>query len=169
MNLQVTENLAKRLMQEHGLTSPIWGFEWDNSVKRFGVCKMRRTYDKRIYHGVIGLSKQLVLLNNEAKVLDVILHEIAHGLTPGHGHDYVWKQKCIEIGAKPIRCYNGIVIDVEVPKMRYQAECGGCGVVHQKTRVISTTRKTSCNCQRGKSWDNRILLTYVDTRLLTQV
>jgi len=28
----------------------------------------------------------------------VILHEIAHALTPGAKHGYTWKLKCIEIG-----------------------------------------------------------------------
>ena len=36
------------------------------------------------------------------EVRDTILHEIAHALVgPGHGHDAVWKAKCVEVGAKP--------------------------------------------------------------------
>ncbi len=169
MDLHVAEKLALQLMNKHGLTSPIWKFQWDNSVQRFGRCKTRRIgKEKTLIFGIIGLSRNLVLLNDEAKVLDTILHEIAHGLTIGHGHDWIWKQKCIEIGAKPERCYDSNI--VEHPQMRYQAECGGCGTVHQKTRIVKTTeRKISCNCQRGKAWEDRILLTYVDTKALTQV
>jgi hypothetical protein len=64
------------------------------------------------------------------QVTDTILHEIAHALTLGDGHGYAWKRKCIEIGAKPERCYTN---KDTVFTMRYQAICGGCNAVYQKT------------------------------------
>jgi predicted SprT family Zn-dependent metalloprotease len=56
-------------------------------------------YPSRGRPGRIELSKHYVLRNPEHEVLDTILHEIAHALVgPGHGHDEVWKAKCVEVG-----------------------------------------------------------------------
>lgn len=151
MNLYEAELLAKSLMRKHGLT--FWFFEYKDMVKTFGLCSGR--------NNTIYLSRQLVRLNDVAEVTDVILHEIAHALVGNsHGHDRVWKAKCREIGARPERCYTSD--NVEVPELRYQAVCGGCGKKHQRTRKPDTTRMSSCFCQSGP-WDKRILLKYVDT------
>lgn len=167
MDLRTTEKLALELMAKHGLDKTIWSFKWDNSKKRFGVCKysFKSRFDRTIIRGIIGLSRHLVELNDEPKVRDTILHEIAHALCPGQGHNIVWKRKCIEIGAIPIRCYSSK--EVETPTMRYQAVCDGCQTLHQKTKIVKPSVKRSCNCQRGKAWDERILLTFVDTKILT--
>jgi predicted SprT family Zn-dependent metalloprotease len=100
--------------------------------KRFGVCKYRRLNSGYAPTGTIGLSRLLVEVNDVIQVTDTILHEIAHALTLGDGHGYAWKRKCIEIGAKPERCYTNK--DTVSPTMRYQAICGGCNAVYQKTR-----------------------------------
>ena len=104
------------------------------------------------------------MLNGEYEVTDCILHEIAHALA-GHkaGHGWAWKQVCIRIGAKPERCYD--TEEVTQPQMRYQATCGGCNKVWQKVKRPDNTRKRSCSCQRGISWDKRHLLVYVDTKI----
>jgi superfamily II DNA or RNA helicase len=36
----------------------------------------------------------------DEEIKDTILHEIAHALTPGHGHDADWRDRAIEIGCK---------------------------------------------------------------------
>lgn len=171
MDLREAQRLAERLMKENGLISPKWIFKFDNAKRRFGVCKYtyinRATKDVKCGH--ISLSKYLVSANDEKQVRDTILHEIAHALTPGHGHDYVWKQKCIEIGAKPERCYSSKDVNTETVKAtaRYQATCGGCGIVHVKHRMTSTMwnqKKWACKCQSSKSWDKKILLKYIDTK-----
>lgn len=65
-------------------------------------------------------------------MLDTILHEVAHALVgPGHGHDEVWKATCLEVGARPERCYGE---EVEMPKGRWRATCGGCGREHDRHR-----------------------------------
>lgn len=156
MLISEVEILAKGLMNGHGLSH--WRLEFDRCVKRFGCCK----------HGsrVISLSIPLCSINDFASVEDTILHEIAHALVgAGHGHDWVWKNKCIEIGCKPIRCYGGDGDDTRVVPLRYKAECGGCGVIHYKTRYKEMIgRKRSCRCQSHISWDKRILLEYIDTK-----
>lgn len=40
------------------------------------------------------------------QVEEIILHELAHALTPNHGHDPVWKAKARELGCKPAATEN---------------------------------------------------------------
>lgn len=87
--------LARRLMDQHGLTT--WKIVVDRAKKRFGLCK----------HSVqtISISERHFSFSSHEDIVDTILHEIAHALVgPGHGHNHVWKAKCRQIGAKPIRC-----------------------------------------------------------------
>jgi len=154
MDLYTAEKLAKENLIKHGLKDLGWIFKFDNSVRRFGVCKH--------YRRIISLSKHLTRLNPVEDVLDTILHEIAHALVgPKHGHDAVWKAKCVEIGAKPIRCYSE---DIVQPKLRYTAVCGACEKEFQRQRRPKTfnnpLRRESCNCQSGRPWDKRVLITW---------
>jgi predicted SprT family Zn-dependent metalloprotease len=120
MNLNDAKAIALALMLRHGLRD--WRFEWDRSSRRFGVCKFGSK--------VIGLSHKLVALNDEPKVRDTILHEIAHALCPvREGHGRIWKQKAIEVGAKPERCYKAA--DVTTPHAPYLGTCP-CGLVNLK-------------------------------------
>jgi predicted SprT family Zn-dependent metalloprotease len=103
----------------------------------------------------------LAALNDEAKVKDTILHEIAHALVgAGHGHNHVWKRKCIEIGAKPERCYSSK--EVETPKLRYYVICEGCGVEHQRAKRVNPLQRRACKCQSHLPWDKKKILTYKD-------
>jgi predicted SprT family Zn-dependent metalloprotease len=116
MNLLEVEQLAKEKMSLHGLIQAGWKFSWNKRKRAAGVCnRTKRT---------IFLSTVFASAGIYEDVLDTILHEIAHALTPGHHHDIVWKRKAIEVGAKPNRCFNqktkykGIVI-----QPTYQAVC----------------------------------------------
>ena len=90
---------AVEQMNKWGLIEENWTFVWDNkAVRRYGQCR----YSKK----EIGVTKKLALINSIEESKDVVLHEIAHALTgSGHGHDWVWKQKCVLVGARPERCY----------------------------------------------------------------
>lgn len=102
MLLQNAQIMALDLMYKHGLTQEGWTFAFDNAKRRLGVCN----YTNR----QIGLSRYLVVLNEEAQVRETILHEIAHALSmirygrKAAGHGPLWKKVCEEIGAKPERC-----------------------------------------------------------------
>ena len=93
---QRVRQLALDLMAHHGLVG--WSFHFNRCKTSLGLC----VYHRRI----IELSIYLVERDNSAEeIRDTILHEIAHALVGArHGHDRVWKRKCVEIGARPMRC-----------------------------------------------------------------
>lgn len=131
------KDLATQLMAEHGLTG--WQFGFNTNKRRAGVCR----YPSRSRPGRIELSKHYVLRNPADEVRDTILHEVAHALVgPGHGHDEVWKAKCVEVGARPERCYGE---EIEMPKGRWRATCGGCGREHDRHR--RPKRLTGWHCR----------------------
>jgi len=88
-----------------------------------------------------------------------LMHEIAHALAgPGVGHGQKWKDICVQIGAKPERCYDSD--DTNTPEMKYYAVCGACGRKHEKARLKLKHVRRSCLCQSGKDWNNRVLLEF---------
>ena len=84
---------AETMMEHYGLEG--WTFEFIKTRRTIGRCNHKRQ--------VIQLSS-LWADGHADNIKDTILHEIAHALTRGHGHDKVWKAMCVKIGAKPERC-----------------------------------------------------------------
>lgn len=144
--------LATKLLQEHGLRQKGWVIDIDNAKSRFGVC--------RYYQKEISLSKPLIEANDYVQVVDTILHEIAHALVgPGHGHNSVWKRKCVEIGAKPQRCYSSE--DTTLVAGKYKAVCGGCGKEYHRHKKIPRGKRYACPCQSHiKDWNEKKILDY---------
>jgi predicted SprT family Zn-dependent metalloprotease len=142
MRLSDVEALAELLMELHGIKQKGWKFQFDRSVRRFGLCRHGRQ--------TISLSKHLAQLNDEAEVEDTILHEIAHALVgPGNGHNAVWKAMCVKIGAKPKRCYDSST--VKAPKAKYLMICPKCGISGTRNRLPRDCRTYSCaRCSNGK-------------------
>jgi predicted SprT family Zn-dependent metalloprotease len=136
MNLFEAQMIAERLMQENGLFS--YKFKFDRAKRRFGSCN----YVKK----VITISQELTALNEQAEVVDVILHEIAHALTK-QGHTEVFYAKCRELGCRPERCYNSE--KVMAPQGKYKYKCINCGHVYsfhrQKEGLFSCGK---CNPMR---------------------
>jgi hypothetical protein len=102
MDIKEAERMARTLMDQHGLSHV--PFRWSRGKTQMGktsLLKNRITGECRVVS--ISLSYVFAGLQREDEVRDTILHEIAHALTPGHGHDVVWRAKCREIGAKPSR------------------------------------------------------------------
>ncbi|OED38134.1 hypothetical protein AB833_20860 [Chromatiales bacterium (ex Bugula neritina AB1)] len=106
-------------MKKHGLSG--WTGGLDNARRRFGVC--------RFYQQQISLSRVLCELNSEEEVRDTILHEIAHALAwerygESCGHDRRWKAICVEIGARPVACYDSGVVQPTAPWALVHRETG---------------------------------------------
>lgn len=101
MSLQEIERKAKSLMTIHGVGHV--KFEFDGGKSRLGACHHMRV-------GGVVIPTKITLSRHYASILpmqeieEVILHEIAHALTPGHGHNHVWRAAARRIGAKGDRC-----------------------------------------------------------------
>lgn len=131
-DLAVVREWALTVMASFDLAE--WEFTFTRGKRTLGVCYSIRQ--------VIGLSVYLVQGNDKEVVRDVLLHEISHALTPGHGHDEVWKAMCREIGCRPVRCCNA---PISVPAGRWRATCG-CGKTFRRYR--RPQRMTGWFCKR---------------------
>jgi predicted SprT family Zn-dependent metalloprotease len=138
MELYRAHQLATELMAKHDLIGKGWRFEFDTAKRRFGCCNYR--YRK------ITLSKALVQVNTEERVKNTILHEIAHALVGcGHGHDWVWRNKAIEIGCDGKRCYTSE--NTTIPESKYIAVCKSCGHIHRKHRLTRSVSACGLCCK----------------------
>ena len=157
MEVGEAEVLAVALMRHHGLLVDeprlfgrlrrAWRFTWSRSVSAFGHCDWGRRE--------IRLSRRLVERNPPWEVLDCILHEIAHALTPGAGHGSVWRSTARRLGCDAQRLYRPDDV-VTVPR-RYVYSCG-CGRTWPRHR--RTLERRSCRTC-GET------LSCVDTRIST--
>ena len=96
------------------------------------------SYRRLSNYKVVQLTTKLVELNDEDRVLKTILHEVAHALTEGHGHDRVWRAKLLEIGGDGETYYNVRNTNiVERKRTIYQAFCpehGNRGRTYRRTK-----------------------------------
>lgn len=137
MNTTQTQQLAVSLMSKHGLEG--WEFRYSRARRALGTCDYRTK--------TISLSRSFVEKNTDEQVLDTILHEIAHALTPGAGHGWQWRVKCMELGCRPVpyATANEVVVD-----WKWETVCTTCGNVTGKSfgKRRSLSRRRS-NCCRG--------------------
>ncbi len=104
--------LARNLMDQHGLDH--WRFEFDNARRRAGCCHWS---EKKI-----SLSKHFVHLNDTQRIRQTMLHEIAHALVgASHGHDAVWRRKCLAIGGDGKRRFDAD--STAMPPSKYVGVC----------------------------------------------
>jgi predicted SprT family Zn-dependent metalloprotease len=130
MVLHDAKAIAESLMKQHGLSG--WSFRWDNAKKRMGLCDYRNK--------AISLSHPLVTLNEEDRIKNTILHEIAHALAgPEAGHGRSWKHKAIQIGCDGHRCFSESVVRPPAP---YVLKCSNCGV--ETPRHKNTNKRCAC-------------------------
>ena len=143
MDMDKAEQMAEELIKEHKLEE--YTFGWNNANNTLGLCD--RT------NKIIYLSYNFVFLNNEERVRIVLLHEVAHALTPGHKHDEVWRKKCIEIGG------DGKTRDSEskLSAWNYILECKFCDNVIKRRRKPSPFMACGvcCNKYNNGKWSEK--------------
>ena len=131
VSIESARTIAVRLMDKYDLFDKDWKFAFDNARRRLGLCSYRRK--------TISLSKNYLPLVDEAEVIDTVLHEIAHALVgKKQGHNWIWKQKAVEIGCNGQRLYKG---EARV-EAKYVGTCPKCG------RVIHRHRRKKISCSR---------------------
>ena len=146
MTINQAIRLAEKMMKVHNELR-YWKVTFNKRKRAFGVCN----YSKR----QIELSTYLVPAMSDDAIKDTITHEIAHALTRGHGHDNVWKMKCIELGGNGQRCGGSdhykdgqagqMIIQEKLAK--YTLACPCCGTKYYKNR--KPTRSVSCGKHSG--------------------
>jgi hypothetical protein len=80
--------IGGNIISEYNL--PDWHIEVADLQSALGLCDYERK--------TIMIDKSRFWLLSWEQLKEIILHEVAHALCPGHGHDEVWKAKAIEIG-----------------------------------------------------------------------
>lgn len=149
MKLADAQKLAEDLMAKH--LTPNWTFQFDNAKVRFGLCEWSK---KRI-----SISKHLTELNDEEKVRDTILHEIAHALAPKRaGHNRQWVYQCLAVGAKPQRCYSSS--QVLQPERTLLATCPNCERSVKRHRRMRIACSACCNKYNHGKFDEQYLFVW---------
>ena len=121
MELREIMKLGKQMLLKHKLDD--WTFKLNNAKRCFGTCNYK---NKTIY-----ISRIIAKLNSEDEVKDTILHEIAHILAGKQGHNHIWKEQCLKIGANPKRdCGKEIIL----PRGKYEAVCKKCSTIYKRFR-----------------------------------
>ena len=140
MKLTNAQLKANELIKKYGLSD--YKFEFDNAVSRFGYCSNTNK--------IISLSKKLTELNTEQAVIDTILHEIAHALTPYQNHNEVWQRVCKAIGGNGERCYDDKL--TITPLSKWTAHCANCS-----EDVLRAKRNRRLHCGKCYKANNRRL------------
>lgn len=113
---------AARLFEQHGLLH--WKFDLRRQTGyRLGGCNYRKK--------TIVVNGFYAEHNGDEMVIDTLLHEIAHALTPGHKHDAVWKAMAVRIGCRPDQHWKKNAV---IQLGRYTATCPKCRAVFHKYR-----------------------------------
>lgn len=90
MELSHAQELAVRLINTH--LPEGWSFGWIKTKRSYGQCDYKLKQ--------IALSSILTQHRTEHGVTQTLLHEVAHALTPGHGHDAVWRRVARQLGVE---------------------------------------------------------------------
>ena len=135
--------IAGQLFEQHGLTSRGWRLEFRNYADRLGCCCSK--------HSTIALNAYYVEHNEEAMVIDTLLHEIAHALVGSclaHGPE--WKAMAMRLGCFPRACSQ---TDVVMRPGKWQASCPTCARLfhkHRRPKYVTGYYCPSCGDKNGK-------------------
>jgi predicted SprT family Zn-dependent metalloprotease len=104
--------LAKDLFDVYDLRE--WSFTFDRAPSRAGACDTTNKNISISIHFVENPKTTWHHLN------DILLHEIAHALTPDHNHDSVWRDVAKSIGSTGKRYAPHCARD---PTYRFRCPC----------------------------------------------
>jgi len=140
MDLRELEAIAEKELLEHGLRD--WSFGLAKTKRRQGVCKYR---DRRI-----EIAEYYARHNPPEKVLDTLLHEIAHAIAgPNARHGPAWKVVAKKLGATPRAC--DTCDETVVMPGDWQATCEACNKTYHKYKRPQRSTGYRCQCVARKS------------------
>jgi predicted SprT family Zn-dependent metalloprotease len=106
MNTYEARDMARNLLSTHGLSDQGWSFKFNTNATRVGVCRFR--------YKSIEVSSKFLAQMDEARLRNVLTHEIAHALVgPGRGHGPVWVRMHKSLGGDGQRCQQGITLTTD--------------------------------------------------------
>ena len=114
---------------------------------------------------IIEFSKSFIEKSDDATILSVIQHEMAHWLitvktAENHGHDKFFKSMCAKLGCNNDGCHINTENTRNTLETRYKYViiCKNCGPIGGKTRMCPTLRHINeCWCKKCNSRE----LTYI--------
>lgn len=146
MTIREAIYLATELKNQHSELLH-WTVTLNGRKRSFGICN----------HNIrqIQLSQLLIPAMTDNAIKDTIIHEIAHALTKGHGHDYVWQRKCVQLGGNGQRLGGNDKFiggsdgraDFHKTQAKYTLTCPVCGCESYKNR--KPTRNYGCGKHGG--------------------
>lgn len=95
--IKKAELIAHDLMKYHGISERFNFHVYANMGNKLGLC-ICKVKGEGIIVGDIFLSKSHIEKDSEDAVVETILHEIAHAITPGAGHRPIWIDTSKSIG-----------------------------------------------------------------------
>ena len=127
-NEKQAKEVAENLLKQYGLYNFGWRFVFGrNNFHRLGCCN----YSKK----EISVARNLINLNPIDISKNVIIHELAHSLTRGNGHNNIWRKKCIELGIEPSRTTNCEQEKINLGKSKYTYSCPNCKIESPRTKI----------------------------------
>ena len=141
MSMREVYNTLRDKMREHGVLGR-YRLGLSLSVRYGGMC---------YYHPkFITISALYAMKATKADIIDTILHEIAHALTPGHGHDMQWRRAAWQIGCSGERCHS-----TKIRAHNWEGYCNCPGKVFTKVRLTERTKMFSycTSCGETIEWE----------------
>jgi hypothetical protein len=139
---------VQQLFSEHGLAG--WDFKMDRAMARAGCCNYKLK--------TISISKHFMTSpkSTYGSLWNIIWHELAHALTPGHKHNEVWRAKAIELGS------DGRTHCDHYHKHSYSGTCKCHGTLHYRHRVMrGEARKARCKTRVAYTAESGTVMTLV--------
>lgn len=131
------EMIAKDLMKYHGISDRFKLTIVNSLGSTLGLTKCR-VEGEGIITGEIVLSSKHITESPISDVIETILHEIAHAITPGAGHVQIWKETSLSIGGNGqayTNCVGSIeeVKEVEEHPVQYKILLSGTPILNNAT------------------------------------
>lgn len=138
------ETIAVEQMLKHGLNG--WTFGFSRGKRTLGTM----TLPLAAKTGTVRVSRHLITTGDDVRVMDTLLHEIAHAIAyvrhgrASLGHGPLWKKIATEVGATPRATCSGT--PVAAPNVRWECEACGEAVVFYRTPKYPPERYRHRRC-----------------------